>query len=187
MTAPVKPSVVDRTAFLRVVALYKFVQTAVLLALGLATLRLVNPAVVSSFTQWVQDLPVGYVQHVAGRFLSWISGGAHSSRVFLLGAALFGYAALFLVEGVGLWQQKRWAEWLTVIATATLIPPELYECAQHPSLTLFALLAVNIGVVWLLAKRLQHELAQDAIRRAAHSHSLPAHGPASTLRSGDAV
>ena len=182
-----KTSVVDRTAFLRVVALYKFVQTAVLLALGVATLRLVDPTVVASFTQWVQDQPVGYVQHVAERFLTWLSGGAHSSRVFLLGAALFGYAALFLVEGVGLWLQKRWAEWLTVIVTATLIPPELYECVQHPSLTLFALLAVNVGVVWLLAKRLQHELAQDAIRRAAHIHTLPSHGPVSTLQPGDAV
>ena len=164
-----QPSVVDRTAFLRVVAVYKFVQTAVLLALGLATLRLVDPSVVTSFGQWVQDLPVGYVQHIAERFLTWISGGTHSDRVLLLAAALFGYAGLFLVEGVGLWMQKRWAEWLTVIATATLIPPELYECTQHPSLTLFVLLAVNISVVWLLAKRLQHELLQDALRRAAHT------------------
>lgn len=187
MTAPLKPSVVDRTAFLRVVAVYKFVQTVVLVALGLATLRLVEPAVVSSFEAWVQDLPVGYVQHSAVRFLTWISGGTQSHRVLLLVAALFGYAALFLVEGVGLWGQKRWAEWLTVIATATLIPPELYECTQHPSVTLFALLALNICVVWLLAKRLQHELAQDALRRTAHAHGAPPHMPPPMLQPTDAV
>ena len=87
MTEPLPPSVVDRTAFLRVVAAYKFAQTAVLFSLGLATLRLVDPAVVSSFESWVQDLPVGYVQHLAERFLSWISGGPQSNRVLLLGAA----------------------------------------------------------------------------------------------------
>lgn len=167
MNEPQKPSVVDRTAFLRVVAVYKFAQTAVLFALGLATLRLVDPAVVSSFETWVQDLPVGYVQHMAERFLGWIAGGAPSKRVFLLGGALFAYAALFLVEAVGLWLQKRWAEWLTVVATATLIPPEIYECFQHPGLTLFILLAVNTAVVWLLAKRLRHELTQDAAFRRA--------------------
>ena len=157
MTAPVKPSVVDRTAFLRIVAVYKFVQTGVLIALGLATLRLVRPDAVASFEAWVQDLPVGYVQHVSERFLNWISGP--TNRVVILGAALFGYAMLFLIEGVGLWLQRRWAEWLTVVATGLLIPPEIYECITHPSPMLFLLLAVNVCVVWLLAKRLQHELA----------------------------
>ncbi len=160
MIAPLKPSVVDRTAFLRVVAVYKFVQTALLTALGLATLRLVRRDAVASFEQWVQDLPVGYVQHVADRFLTWISGP--TNRVMILGAALFAYALLFLVEGVGLWLQRRWAEWLTVIATGLLIPPEIYECIMHPSVTLFLLLAVNVCVVWLLAKRLRHELAWQA-------------------------
>jgi uncharacterized membrane protein (DUF2068 family) len=166
MIAPTKPSVVDRTAFLRVVSIYKFVQTGIMAALGLATLRLVRPEVAAGFEQWVQDLPVGYVQHVAERFLSWISG-PQSHRVQLLGAALFAYALLFLIEAVGLWWQRRWAEWLTVVATATLIPPEVYECFKHPSVTLFILLAVNCCVVWLLAKRLQHELALDAKLRAA--------------------
>jgi uncharacterized membrane protein (DUF2068 family) len=176
MTEPLAPSVVDRTAFLRVVSIYKFVQTAVLAALGLATLRLVDPAAVSSFTTWVQDLPVGYVQHVAERFLEWIAGGAPSSRVFLLGGALFAYAALFFVEAVGLWLQKRWAEWLTVVATATLIPPEIYECLQHPGVTLFVLLALNTAVVWLLAKRLRHELAHDAAVKAASADVMSRRG-----------
>lgn len=164
MTAPLKPSVVDRTAFLRVVAIYKFVQTVILVALGLATMRLVRPDVAASFEAWVQDLPVGYIQHVSEKFLGWISG-PQTHRVVWLGAALFAYAGLFLVEAIGLWMQRRWAEWLTVIATATLIPPEIYECITHPSLMLFVLFAVNATVVWLLIKRLQHELAMDARRR----------------------
>lgn len=165
MTAPDKPSIVDRTAFLRIVAIYKFVQTAILVGLGLATMRLVRPDVAASFEQWVQDLPVGYLQHVSEKFLAWISG-PQSHRVVLLGAALFAYAGLFLIEGVGLWLQRRWAEWLTVVVTATLIPPELYECFKHPSAILFLLLAVNVCVVWLLAQRLRHELAMDARHRA---------------------
>jgi uncharacterized membrane protein (DUF2068 family) len=158
MTAPHRPSVVDRTAFLRVLAVYKFVQTAILIGLGLATIRLVRPEVAASFEAWVQDLPVGYVQHVSERFLDWISG-PRSNRVLFLGLGLFAYSALFLIEAVGLWLQYRWAEWLTVVATALLIPPEIYECVTHPSRTLFVLLFVNVTVVWLLAKRLKHELA----------------------------
>jgi uncharacterized membrane protein (DUF2068 family) len=168
MTAPHKPSVVDRTAFLRVVAVYKFAQTMVLVALGLATMRLVRPEVAAAFEQWVLGLPGGYVRHVSERFLDWVTG-PESNRAVLLGVALFAYAALFLIEAIGLWMQKRWAEWLTVIATATLIPPEIYECFAHPSVMLFVLLAVNVCVVWLLATRLRHELALDARQRASTS------------------
>ena len=177
MNESLKPSVVDRTAFLRVVSVYKFAQAAVLAALALAALRLVDPIVASTFSAWVQDLPVGYVQHMAAQFLAWIAGGPPSSRVLLLGGALFAYAALFLVEAVGLWMQKRWAEWLTVVATATLIPPEIYECAKHPGVMLFTLLAVNTTVVWMLAKRLQHELALDAARRSSSSRPFGAQEP----------
>ena len=41
--------------------------------------------------------------------------------------------ALFLVEGVGLWLLKRWAEWLTVIITSSLVPIEIYEIHRHPT------------------------------------------------------
>ena len=158
MTAPQKPSVVDRTSFLRIVAVYKFTKTAILIVLGLATMRLVRPDVAAAFEQWVQDLPVGFIQRNLERFLDWISGpGTH--RVQLLGAGLFTYAALFLLEGVGLWQQRRWAEWLTVVATGALVPVEIYECVTHPTLIPFVLLVVNVCVVWLLAKRLKHESA----------------------------
>ena len=163
MIAPPAISVVDRTAFLRVVAAYKFVQAAVLIGLGLATMRLVRPDVSASFQQWVQNLPVGYLQHVAEKFLRWVSG-PDTARAVILGGALLAYAALFVVEGVGLWMQRRWAEWLTVVATAALILPEIYECVAHPSLMLFLLLVVNSAVVWLLIQRLRHELAMDARR-----------------------
>ena len=175
MTAPTRPSVVDRTAFLRVLAVYKFVQTAILVALGLATIRLVRPEVAARFEAWVQDLPVGYVQHVSERFLDWISG-PQSNRVLFLGLGLFAYAVLFLTEAVGLWLQKRWAEWLTVVATGLLIPPEIYECLMHPSTTLYVLLVVNVTVVWLLAKRLKHELAGHVpppVRKVHHKSDVP--------------
>ena len=37
------------------------------------------------------------------------------------------YAVLEAVEMVGLWLTKRWAEYLTFIATVALIPLEVYE------------------------------------------------------------
>jgi uncharacterized membrane protein (DUF2068 family) len=160
MTAPLRKPLVDRTSFLRIVAVYKCVQALLLVGVGLATLRLVRPETAAQFSQWVQDLPVGFVQRTAVTFLEWITG-PQSSRALILSGALFAYAGLFFVESVGLWMKKRWAEWLTVIATGLLIPPEIYECIVHPSAVPFLLLLGNVLVVWLLSIRLRHELKHE--------------------------
>jgi uncharacterized membrane protein (DUF2068 family) len=79
-----------------------------------------------------------------------------SSRLRLAGGGIGAYALLEGAEAVGLWYQKRWAEYLTFIATTALIPLELYELAH--SISPFKLLAliVNIAIViyLLFAKRL---------------------------------
>jgi uncharacterized membrane protein (DUF2068 family) len=54
---------------------------------------------------------------------------------------------LELVEGVGLLYRKRWAEWLTVVATSLLIPVELYELVRHVSVLKAGGVAVNIVIV----------------------------------------
>jgi uncharacterized membrane protein (DUF2068 family) len=79
-----------------------------------------------------------------------------SSHLHLLGAVLLAYGAIEGIEAVGLWYQQRWAEYLTFLVTASLLPLEVYEIVNHP--TPFKILAfiVNVAVVvyLLYAKRL---------------------------------
>jgi uncharacterized membrane protein (DUF2068 family) len=60
------------------------------------------------------------------------------------------------VEGVGLWFNKRWAEYLTFIATSLLIPYEIYELYLRISVFKSVALVLNVLVVGYLlyAKRL---------------------------------
>jgi uncharacterized membrane protein (DUF2068 family) len=48
---------------------------------------------------------------------------AKSSTLWLVGLVLAGYALLEGVEAVGLWMGKRWAEYLTFVATTALLIP----------------------------------------------------------------
>ena len=59
-------------------------------------------------------------------------------------------------EAVGLWLGRRWAEYLTFVATTLLLPLELYELTHKLSPLKVATLVLNVAVaVWLLrAKRL---------------------------------
>jgi uncharacterized membrane protein (DUF2068 family) len=73
-----------------------------------------------------------------------------------LGLVVTAYAALEATEGFGLWFNKRWAEYLTFVATTALVPFEVYELGLRVSVFKVVALIVNVIIViyLLLAKRL---------------------------------
>ena len=71
-------------------------------------------------------------------------------KITSIGIGSFIYAALFLTEGIGLWLKKRWAEYFTVILTATLLPVEIYELIRHPSVARVFILLLNVPIVAFL-------------------------------------
>jgi uncharacterized membrane protein (DUF2068 family) len=79
-------------------------------------------------------------------------GHLKKHEVRLFGALAIGYAGLEIVEGVGLFYRKRWAEWLTVVATSLLVPLEIYELVRHPSPLKAIGIAVNIAIVAYLVR-----------------------------------
>ncbi|MFZ2047678.1 MAG: DUF2127 domain-containing protein, partial [Trebonia sp.] len=90
----------------------------------------------------------------------------------ITGVVLTAYAILEGTEAVGLWRGRRWAEYLTFIATALLLPLEIYEIVHRPTVLKGVTLAINLAVVLYLvwAKRLfglrGGEGAQRALRQA---------------------
>jgi uncharacterized membrane protein (DUF2068 family) len=74
----------------------------------------------------------------------------------LVGAGLVALAVIEGVEAVGLWYQRRWAEYLTFIVTTALIPLEIYELTATVSWFKVVALIVNLAIVvyLLVAKRL---------------------------------
>jgi uncharacterized membrane protein (DUF2068 family) len=87
----------------------------------------------------------------------------HASEIRIIAVGALGYGALELVEGVGLWLDQLWAEYLTVVATSLLIPVEIYELVRHPSIWKAGGLAVNAAIVAYLVFGLwrRHESRHD--------------------------
>jgi uncharacterized membrane protein (DUF2068 family) len=79
-----------------------------------------------------------------------------SSHLHLLGGALLAYGAVEGVEAVGLWYQRRWAEYLTFLVTVSLLPLEVYEILTRTTPFKIVAFVINVAVVayLLLAKRL---------------------------------
>jgi uncharacterized membrane protein (DUF2068 family) len=79
-----------------------------------------------------------------------------SSTLYAVAAAATAYAVLEGAEAVGLWLQKRWAEYLTFVATIVFLPYEIWELTKSLSPIKIIALVINlaIAVYLLLAKRL---------------------------------
>jgi uncharacterized membrane protein (DUF2068 family) len=73
-------------------------------------------------------------------------GYRHSTLVLVAGL-LLAYALIELVEAVGLWYAKRWAEYLTVVATAAFLPLEIYELNERVSWFKLGTLVLNVLAV----------------------------------------
>ncbi|KUN75035.1 DUF2127 domain-containing protein [Streptomyces griseoruber] len=82
--------------------------------------------------------------------------GYRHSTLMLVAGLLLAYALIELVEAGGLWYARRWAEYLTVVATAAFLPLEIYELTEHVSWLKIGTLVLNVLAVLyiLLTKRL---------------------------------
>jgi uncharacterized membrane protein (DUF2068 family) len=112
------------------------------------------------FTRVVADLQIGTSSgHPSSHGLLHQIDEAFSldsSTLRLVGAVFVVYALVEGVEAVGLWYARRWAEYLTFVVTASLLPLEAYELAHRLSVLKILTIAINLAVVAYLlwAKRL---------------------------------
>jgi uncharacterized membrane protein (DUF2068 family) len=57
------------------------------------------------------------------------------------------YAAVEIIEGVGLWLVKRWGEYFAVIATSVGLPYEIYDLTNKVTVLRVVAFLINLGLV----------------------------------------
>jgi uncharacterized membrane protein (DUF2068 family) len=115
----------------------------------------------SDFTRILKDLqgglggPVNNSQHGVVHDLQRLFA-VSTRNLYLVAAGAAAYAALEGCEAVGLWLGRRWAEYLTFIATVVFVPYEIYELTKSITWLKVLTLIINLVIViyLLLAKRL---------------------------------
>src|SRR5436853_218279 len=112
------------------IAAMKLVKAAFLITAGIAALELIDPAIAERLLHWTEEIQHDFSRDVVLKALHKILN-LDSQKLRLVACGTFLYAALFVTEGIGLWMDKRWAEWLTIVSTAGLIPIEIYELVKE--------------------------------------------------------
>ncbi len=183
---------------LRLIAIDRAFHFLLLILLGVAVLAFANNEtslrdayyrILTDFQGGVAGGPVQTSGHVGilhelDRVFSLRSG---TLREFGVGALALG--VLEGVEAVGLWFAKRWAEYLTFLATTILLPLEIYEIIHRRSALKIIGFVINVAVVvyLLYAKRLfglrgggaederlrARDMSWEAIERATPAASPP--------------
>ncbi|MFN2570223.1 MAG: DUF2127 domain-containing protein [Gemmatimonadales bacterium] len=142
--------------WVRVIAVFKFVKALLLLAVVLGAFQLVHPGVAENARRWIEGLALSVDRRWAHHALASITR-LPPDRVGIIAVGAFLYAALFTIEGVGLWGERRWGEYLTVIATTSFVPFEIYEIAHKGSAPRILALIINVAAVVYLIYRLRHD------------------------------
>jgi uncharacterized membrane protein (DUF2068 family) len=127
-----------------------------LAAAGVAGVYLARHDAAQTLARWITQLHLRPGRHwVDGLLATVLDANPQTLRAIEVGT--FVYAAVFLVEGVGLLLRRRWAEYLTVIATASLLPLEVYELVERVRTTRALIVVANLAIVLYLIARLRGE------------------------------
>jgi uncharacterized membrane protein (DUF2068 family) len=140
-----------RHRYLKLIALLKIGHGVLVLLLGISLLFLnARTRWMDFLSSWTADeLLMQHskaVDYLLSKLQAILAGGVLRATGFL---ALF-YAAVLFTEGIGVYMEQRWAEWLMIFATASLIPLEVWHIWHHPSLAAVVILIVNCFIVWFL-------------------------------------
>lgn len=143
------------------------------LLLGLFVARLIHAPDLESAVEHLVSLvhidPEGHrMRHLIDLFVA-----TPLDRLTTVAAGMFAYAALYLIEAGGLWFDRAWAEWLTLIGTLLLVPLEVRHLIHFPGLGIAAILALNLAIAGYIAYRLR---CKQLFRRMDAADAARGHG-----------
>jgi uncharacterized membrane protein (DUF2068 family) len=150
-----------RVRYLKLIALFKIAKGVLALILGVSLLFLNSRTRwLDAISDWTADelllIHSKAILYLLNKLQSVLANGQLRAPGLL---ALF-FSVVLFTEGIGVYLQKRWAEFLMVFATGALIPFEIRHVYHRPSIAALVILAVNCFIVWFLYQVLKGEKHQ---------------------------
>jgi len=131
---------------LMIIGMFKLLKGVLLLVAALGLLHFIHRDLQQYAEELISKFRVDPDNRYIAGFLEKL-GLVNKLRVEELSGFTFFYAALLLTEGIGLLRQKRWAEYLTVVATASFIPLEIYEIHRHVTWVRVLVFVINLAIL----------------------------------------
>lgn len=127
-------------------ALFEGAKGLLVLLAGFGLLGLIHRDLQDWAEQLVRHLHLNPARHLPQIFLDAVGKLDDSRLLFIAAGALF-YSLARFVEAYGLWNQRRWAEWIAVVSGAAYLPIEIHGLLRHASWAKVVVVMINLGVV----------------------------------------
>jgi uncharacterized membrane protein (DUF2068 family) len=145
---------------IRVIAVERVIRGLLLLAGGIYLLAHLGADYGRLAEDIMRDVELDPRQHFLHHIVTSLHA-LHAEQLRVAGALALAYGGIEVVEGVGLWLDQLWAEYLTVAVTTLLIPFEIYELVSHPTPFKAGGIVVNVAIVVYLGRLLRQRVAAE--------------------------
>jgi uncharacterized membrane protein (DUF2068 family) len=135
---------------LLLIAVYKLLHALLFIAIGIGAHRLLHKNIADQIDLLARHLRFNPESRLVN-FLLEKASLVNDPVIRRIGFVAYCYAAISLVEGIGLYLEKAWGEFLTLAITASFLPWEVFEVFRRLTWFHVGLLTINILVfVYLL-------------------------------------
>ena len=136
--------------WLLLIALYKFLHALLFVAIGIGAHRLLHKDIADQIVLLAHHLRFNPESRLVNFILEKASL-INDPVLRRIGFVAYCYAAVTLTEGIGLYLEKAWGEFLTLAIAASFLPFEMIEVVRRVTWVRVGLLSINILVfVYLL-------------------------------------
>ena len=161
------------SVLLRAIAMFEVTKAAIVLLLGCGVFVLMHKNLngVERVVQVVHVNPEGKLSNLFFELASHAS----DRSLWVLALSTLAYASVMSTEAYGLWREREWAQWFSLLSAALYLPPELNWMLGHPSWLKCAVLVINIVIfLFMLSLRVN---GRSTVVRSIHLQS--------SMRTGD--
>jgi len=141
------------------IGVFKLLQGILFVLLGIGAIRLLH----RDLMQVAEHFILAMRFNPEGRFVNLVMDKVATidpHRLRQISAAIFAIAALDLIEGTGLVLEQAWAEFVTLILTASFLPWEFFEILRRATWIRAGLIIINLGVVIYLVYFVQARMRE---------------------------
>ena len=159
---PVRTEPQSRNRLLLLIAFYKFLHALLFFAIGIGAQHLLHKDIadeIDTLARYLRFDPESRLVNVILEKAALIN----DPLLRRIGFVAYSYSTVMLIEGIGLYLEKAWGEFLTIAITASFLPWEVYEIFRRLTAFRAGLLAINI-LVLLYLLRLVVNRARQRIR-----------------------
>jgi uncharacterized membrane protein (DUF2068 family) len=149
--------------WLLLIAFFKLLQAVLFIGIGIGALHLMHVDIDDFLTNVFSILRFNPESHFVN-FVLEKDSILDAQMLRRISAVVFAYAGLGLIEGIGLYLEKTWAEYFTLFITGSFLPLEIFEIVRRTTWPRAALLLINALVFVYLVK-----LVASRTRRMEHN------------------